>query len=1242
MSHDTSGLVPLARRALGALVAIFMLAGIGLVASAPAGAAKSEIAFSRQYGQALTGVLAKGETWLGSYRAGSAMGVTYAWCMQGGATAPSKAGKSKTLSAPALSYALATWSGSNFGGSSKNETHAALSFLVHSKYDTGFGAVSATSRRSAYVSKTPAKIKNIASKMWTEATKYAGSYTARLSLTRTGATTADLTGVGVRTSSVNFVPGFKGSVSLSGPATFKNGDRSKSFTTATSGHSWQDLKITGPGTITARVTITNLPAQNVTVWSGQDNVFGQNGTVQDMITPLRINQSASDSINPSPQNLTISTVASTIEPVGTELAHQDTVTVSAPARFAGEKVNITAYLRYHGPSVPSRVAVSSTASIPGSPRGEVSTTVTLNANGNATWVTPKLTTAQQAGYYTWVVASEPAANGLLSRFISDYGIPAETRPWSLNPTVSTRASASEIRADGSVTITDEIFGYNFPAGQQVTHRATLYRHPDGVSMPGPGGVATIPAGAVAVGTPIVTTVTANAQGHAHATVTRDVMQRAVATNYTWVVTTDAIPGWAGYTSPYGIREESVIVDELNPDAPLIGTQVSDQEAAPGQTISDTYLITQANAITDAYPLEVTSRLWHLTEEPVFNADITDQPGTPVLVDTAQLAPMSHTAPTFEVSLRHPFQIPSDPALAGGWWVYTYCFADTGDWADGTPEPDRINGYAGACDTTVYVNETAFVPWNPRITTVASPAVADAGVIGDTVADTVSVTGGKPGSEVTIRLTAYEPTVQQPTRTAWANMPERPASVYSDDVTIRLNAAGAGSGSVSGFEAEQPGFYPWTDTLIEADPGTEGVGIESDYGIPAELALIKFRPTVTTMASHQTAVAGDLLTDQFTVEHLPPNTTVTVTHSGWCSQVEPTLQDEVPAGAQLAGTVTSRVTSNAAGEVGVRTTPHIVAPTACPYFVWTERIPEGPFHEEWTSPYGIASEVTRVVSVTTKANPYAQAGTTTYDVATVSGPVPAGSMLYFDYYREVDSDDPANDELLATLGPVAVNGPGDYLSPTVDVSDTPGKEYFRERLYTPNAEGQIDLDGPPTIHGRPRLPDETTIIVDVSSTADKAVKVGEKFSDTVHVDLGADLPEGSYLRWDVIENTGKKNAVLTETGYEGDTHLVTTKPVTIDGSGDYRAPKQQVDRDTTVHWVEALYVPGRAAPIAVGGYRIKSETTRITDDPTPDITDEPELPQTGGTLAFYLGLAGLALIVSGAGIFLLRSRETTTV
>ncbi len=1220
---------------------LLTLVPISSIVSSQAVAAKSDVAFSRQYGQALTGVLAKGETWLGSYRAGSVMGTTYAWCVQGGATAPSGRGVSKTMDAPALSYALVAWSGTNFGNSTKSETHAALSYLVHSKYDTGFGKVSATSRRSAYVSKTPMKIKNTANGMWTEATRYAGSYTARLSLTRTGAITADLTDVGVRTSSVNFVPGFKGSVSLSGPATFKNGDRSKNFTTTTSGLSWSDIKITGPGQIAADVVIENLPAQNVTVWSGQDNKFGSSGTVQDMITPLRLNRSASDSINPSPQNLTISTVASAVEVVGNELAHQDTVTISAPERFAGERVNVTAYLRYAGGTVPTQVPVSSTASIPGSPRGEVWATVTLNASGNATWVTPKVRTAQQPGYYTWVVTSDPAANGLLARFTSDYGIPAETRPWSLDPTVATRASRSAVATDRSVTITDEIFGSGFPAGQLVTHRATLYRHPDGATMPGPGGVATIPAGAAPVGVPIVATVTANTQGQANATVVQTVMQRAVGTHYTWVVTTDSMPGWPGETSRYGLAEESVFVEGGDAVAPLISTQISSQDAAPVQTITDTLIINQPDRVTVDYPLMVTSSLWHLTEEPIFNVDITDQPGNPQLIDTQQLDPISHTDDDFLVPAQHPFTIPDDPALAGGWWVYTNCFAATGHWADGTPEPDRINGYAGKCDTTVYVNETAFVPWTPTITTVASPAVSDAGVIGDTIADRVQVTGGKPNSDVTIRLTAYEPVVVEPVRTTWTNISPRPGLMYSDDVTIRLNAAGAGTGSVPGFEASQPGFYPWTDTLIEADPGTDGIGVESDYGIPSELALIKFQPRVTTMASHQTAIAGDLLTDQFIVESLPPHTTVTVTHSGWCSQVEPTLQDDVPAGAVLAGTVTSRVISGQNGDVGVRTSPHIVAPTACPYFVWTERIPEGPFHEEWTSPYGIASEVTRVVSVTTKANPYAQAGTTTYDVATVSGPVPAGSMLYFDYYREVDSDDPANDELLATLGPVAVNGPGDYLSPTVDVSDTPSKEYFRERLYTPNAEGQIDLDSPPLIYGLPRLPDETTIIVDVSSTADKTAKVGAAFSDTVHVDLGGDLPEGAYLTWQVMENTGKKNAILTETGYEGDTLLTTTKPITVNASGDYQAPKQKVDRDTTVHWVEALYVPGRVAPIAMGGYRLKSETTRITDDPTPDITDEPELPQTGGTLAFYLGLAGLALIVTGTGIFLLRTRPTVT-
>ncbi|GAA2238948.1 hypothetical protein GCM10010401_09090 [Rarobacter faecitabidus] len=1220
------------RRLASGLVSTILALALLFSCAAQSAVAVSDKAFSRQYGEEIW----EGKSWmswLGSYRASAAMGTTYAWCVQGGATVPTSAGKSQVLHSPRISFALERWSGMNYGSYSKDATHAALSYLVHSKQDVS------GSNASKYEANTRPAIKAIAAGMWVKADAYYGPYTATGTLSRNAdGNTVTLSGVGVKGAKGTFVPDFRVTVTLSGPATFGNGSKTKSFTSTASASSFPGITLSGPGTVKAEISVTGLPSAYLTQWSGDDNTFGAAGSVQDMATVNRVDVSTTASLAVSPAVPSITTTASAIVDNGSVLTHTDAVTIDAASRFAGQKVKLTAFLRYHGTTWPSPVSVSSASSIPGTAAAPAqTTTVTLNSSGNATWY-PSVTSSRIPGAYTWVVANDAALGGLLGASITDYGIPAETRSWA-NPLIVTGASTSTPNAANQVVVTDQITGSGFAPGTTVTLRARLYQHPDGAALPGENGQPTIPAGATQVGAEIVSTPVANAAGNVTATVNRTVTQRAVDTSYTWVVSADAISGQlpGGFRSNYGIWKETVLVRAVSPGSPLVRTVASATALEPGATVSDTFTITRQNADFADYPLAITSTLWHLSEEPVWNGDITAQPGTVDQVSSVQLAPIASMNPLpFDVADQHPHTLPADPALAGGWWVYTYCYAATGHWADGTPPNDRILGYDGYCDTTVYEVETVAIQWNPVVTTTASPAIAAAGSVGDTVADRVEVEGGKPHSTVMVLLRAYEPVGAQPAIRTLTNA-GRPEVVHSEQVQVQLNAAGRGGAAADGFEATSPGYYPWTEILIDADAGTAGIGLESDYGIVSELALIKFQPAVTTMASHQVATEGALLTDQFTVTGLPANTTVTVTHTGYCSSVEPALSSSIPSWARAAGTVTSTVTSDAAGNVGTRVSPHIIAPGDCEYFTWTESIPGGAFHESWQSDYGISTEVTGIVSVTTTANPYAQIGTTTYDVATVTGPVPAGSVLYFDYYRQSDSDDPANDELLGSLGPVAVTGPGDYTSPTITVGDTTGHEYFRERLYIPTPEGIIDTDAPPFITGQPRLPDETTTIVDVSSTATKTAKLGEKFTDTVHLDVPADLPGGSTIAWEVWDQTGEKDAVRVEHGYQGDTLLRQVDGIDASASGDVVSPKISVASETTVYWVEALYVPGRTAPIAVGGHRVRAETTRITD--TPDIVDEtePDLPETGATVTL-LGLLGMALIIVGGVIVILR-RET---
>lgn len=126
--------------------------------------------------------------------------------------------------------------------------------------------------------------------------------------------------------------------------------------------------------------------------------------------------------------------------------------------------------------------------------------------------------------------------------------------------------------------------------------------------------------------------------------------------------------------------------------------------------------------------------------------------------------------------------------------------------------------------------------------------------------------------------------------------------------------------------------------------------------------------------------------------------------------------------------------------------------------------------------GDPSEITRVVEqpeplVTTLAVPESVLGSPSHDVAYVSGPVVDASTLTFAAYRQHAGDDVALDELVVDTSntPTTIYHGGTYESPEVTF-DAPGTYYWVETLTGPDGE---------VLHvGEPRLPGETTTVVDV--------------------------------------------------------------------------------------------------------------------------------------------------------------------
>lgn len=141
-----------------------------------------------------------------------------------------------------------------------------------------------------------------------------------------------------------------------------------------------------------------------------------------------------------------------------------------------------------------------------------------------------------------------------------------------------------------------------------------------------------------------------------------------------------------------------------------------------------------------------------------------------------------------------------------------------------------------------------------------------------------------------------------------------------------------------------------------------------------------------------------------------------------------------------------------------------------------------------------------LQVTTKAVERVTLGESAHDVAIITGPVPAGTTLVFEAYRQ-DGDEPvctADTLVFDTLeSPIPVDGPGEYTSAEV-VFDKVGTYFWVETLL--NTEGE-------SIHrGHCGAPGETTTVTEVPTTPETPAetpptKLAQTGSDGWLISLG---------------------------------------------------------------------------------------------------------------------------------------------
>ena len=324
LSHARGRRARAARHGMAGLVALAVLAPAVLVSSStPAAAAQRE-----GPGVAVTGILGYGTEWLGAVggTAEAIGGGDPSFCISAGLPAPNGAGATGLdyLGDPQLAYAL--W---RHQWEDDATARAALSFLAHTRHETGANGVSPDTRKAAFYAATPQYIQDRANQYLAEASGASDSVGAGGAVAVQSTRTGFIHDLGVQYSSGQWIDGANMTITLSGPAVFDsngNGVADPGESNVWSGPTQAspitlNWVATGDGAVTWSRKVSNLPRTEVThLYAGSDQ--------QTITYGLRM-PGDPETIEGPVQTFDVS---NDFQPAGTSAVPAKTVAVGAPLR----------------------------------------------------------------------------------------------------------------------------------------------------------------------------------------------------------------------------------------------------------------------------------------------------------------------------------------------------------------------------------------------------------------------------------------------------------------------------------------------------------------------------------------------------------------------------------------------------------------------------------------------------------------------------------------------------------------------------------------------------------------------------------------------------------------------------------------------------------------------------------------------------------------------------------------------
>ncbi|WP_164479016.1 hypothetical protein [Nakamurella antarctica] len=947
-------------------------------------------------------------------------GNKFFWCIDGGKGAPLNS-DSFTLGASILNWQIATllWkfdilSPGAAATTQQNLDYAALYHIIHTEPITTVGPNYGHANDPLWSdpAEYPANATNVASRvsaLKNYASLYSGPFTSYLTKTQSGST--GQVQFGVKSAANQFISGVPYTATITGGGTFSGGGTTLTGVTpgAYDGGSaavTPNINLTGVSAATVTVTFSNLPYGQIQKWntplSAVQNVITK--TVADGQLIPSISFPAAPPTTFQPQ---VSTQTTSVTGPNQQITDALTVTTQGGTSWtSGVSVPVVSTL--YGPYLS---APAQTGSVPvGAPVvGMVSTSV----NGTGTYSTPPITPTAP-GFYVWHETIAAGTNN--SAWSAPFGVPSEivnvpaAPPTKLSVTVTTQTSTA-IATPGT-QLTDTLIVDGVDPAHPLTITTKLY-----------GPYATLPAvnsTGPAVGDPVVGTVSITAPSSGVFT-TPPVTINAPG-YYVWYETIPATNAFYNAWNPPSFpaaAETTRILPPIVKSSITVTTQTSAALVNGTTQLKDTLTV---DGVDPAHPLTITTKLYGpYSTLPAVNST-GPAAGDPVAGIVSITAPYSGA-----------FQTPSVTISSPGYYV----------WYETVPGDANYNSWKPPSFPAAA--ETTLIKLRPSVTTQTSTAIATPGTV---LTDTLQVSGIDPDHPVVVSSTLYGPYATPPSTTT------APSPTDPSVTTVSVNVASSGQYVTPGVTITTPGYYVWYETI----PGdtTYRAWKPSTFPQTTETTIVKWSPTVATVTSAATAVAGATLTDTLTVSGASSAHPVTISSTLYGPYATLPATTSGPAvGDPSVGTVS--VTTS--GTQTVYVTPGLVLP-GTGYYVWHETIPADTYNNGWTPATFPQTSETTVVPAPAKANPQvttvtsasvASVGTMLTDKLTVTGVNPAHqvtiSTSLYGPYAELPATTTApgaTDPKVGTVTVTTIAGQTVYTTPALELP-SPGYYVWHETI-----------------------------------------------------------------------------------------------------------------------------------------------------------------------------------------------------